>query len=424
MTNEFRTFAVNSFLCGRNVIENAIMRKIFLWSSVLLTVSCGLEEVSRRPDGNTGDVWIKPGAVGSSDPSKTITYITAFDYPDGYDWRRDEERGSVKCSLVVFAGAVPVMKVPVGDAYEVSSDPDMHRMVKGHLFTDFSTDSETVIKKDGKEIIRYEGREVICGLVEKDGDVYTLGHKRSGKGFAYRKNGEIVLERGKGCSFGELHEDGDSISFAFREPVDAVGESLERYYVSVNGKVSQTAVREDVRKVWDAVFHKGEICYLASVIGISSPVLFRSGEMKTLNMPESSRMLTCRILRTDEYLFAEGLCKRDGKPLTSGLWREDGQVYLFSDGMSVSSVCMGGDGVCCVLNSSSSSGRGIIYRCGEIYPMPQDYVSVGNSPSIVIDGILHVGLSSISGTYPLIWKDGEVTPLKINGFISTISTNK
>ncbi len=242
------------------------MKKLFLSGLVLAVVACGLEEVGKRPQGGKGDVWTKPGgAEGSADSDKTIIYITAFDYPSGYDWRADTEKGTVKCSLVVYADGVPMMKVPVGDDYEVSSDSDMHRMKRGHLYTDYSTDSETIIKKDGKEMIRYAGREMICDLQVDNGDVYTLGHNRDGDGFAYRRNGEVVLSREKGRTFGRFYDGADScIRFAFVEPVEAVGKTLERYYVSVDGTVSQTAVREDVKQVWDIAFYSGEVCYLSS----------------------------------------------------------------------------------------------------------------------------------------------------------------
>ncbi len=401
------------------------MKNIVLAAAAFAVVSCGLEEVGGRPVEGTGEVWIKPGTPAVPDDSdKRVIYVTAMDYPNGYDWRVDKEKGSVKCSLVVFADGVPVMKVPVGDAYEVSSDPDMHRMAQGHLYTDYSTDTETVIRKDGKEIIRYSGREMICGLAVKDEDVYTLGQPRQGDGFTYRKNGEILIERKRGRSFGSLYHDGECMCFAFMEPIGTAGEDLERYYHVRDGEISQTAVREDVKKVWDIVSHDGNIIYLATVVGVSSPVLFRSGGMQALEMPGSAKMLTCRIVSEKDAVYVEGLCSRENKPLTSGLWDEGGKAHLFADGMTVSSICMAGDGVCCIMNGTSSYMRGTIYRCGETFSMPLNYSSIGSSPAIVIDGILHVGLSSLIGAQPLIWKDARTTPLKINGYISTISTDK
>ncbi len=425
---DFRLYSIPLRL---NFLENEAMKKIILFCSALAAVACTLEEVGGRPqngkpqDGKD-DVWVKPGEPdGSGNEGKTVTYITAFDYPEGYDWRADMEKGTVKCSLVVYADGVPAMKIPVGDEYEVSSDPDMHRMVNGHLYTDYSTDSETVIKKDGKEIIRYPGREMIVDLTVKGDDVYTLGHKREGRGFVYRKNGESVLERSNGYSFGRFYHAHDEIvRFAFAETVDSADRGMERYYVSEDGEVSQTAVREDVKKVWDVAFCGGEICYLASVVGIPSPVLFRCNEMKALNIPESSEMLTCRIITSEDALYVEGLCRSEGKPLTSGIWHGDGQIYFFSDGTTVSNVCTGGEGLCCIMNRNSDFMKSIIYRCGTTYPVPMNYASVGSSSILVVDGILNVGLSSLAGEPPLLWKDGETTSLKINGFISTISTNK
>lgn len=400
------------------------MKKVLLVGAVLVAVSCGLEEVSRRPQKGTGDIWLGPGIdAGKEEPDRKITYVTAVEYPDGYDWRADVEKGSVKCSLVVYADGVPMMKIPAGDEYEVSSDPDMHRMSEGHLYTDYSTDSETVIKKDGKEIIRYQGREMICGLLADGNDVYTLGHPRRGEGFTFRRNGEILVGRDDGRSFGRLYRDGTSICFAFSEPVISQKDTISRYYHVKDGDVSQAAVRDDVRKVWDILSSDDEVCYLASVVGISSPVLFHSGRMLALDMPKGAEMLTCRLLAEDGFIYVEGLYTSSGKPVTSGIWDDSGKAYLFDEGMTVSSICMGGDGICCVLNGTSSRRRGIIYRCGEKFQVPDGYASIGSNPAMMIDGIFHAGLSSLKGDGPMIWKDGDMTGLDMNGFISTISTS-
>ncbi len=398
-----------------------LMKKTVLMVVAALVCACGLEEVSVRPQ--EGNAWIRPGVGGES--GKTDVYVTALDYPDDYNWRVDSEKGSVKCSLIVYQNGNPYMKVPVGDEYEISSDPDMHRMENGHLYTDFSTDSETVIKRDGKVVARYAGREMICDLLEYEDDVYTLGHSRDGAGFTYRKNGEILLERAGGRSFGTLHYSGDTIAFAFMETIGSAEASIERYYLSVNAEVRQTAVREDVKKVWDIIPYKDEVCYLASVVGVPSPVLFRGDRMQALDMPGSNMMLASRIVAEDAgALFVEGLFQTQDKLLGGGLWDENGKAHIFDGGMTVSSICMGGTGVCCVLNSSSSSGGGLIYRCGETFSIPEGYTSFGNSPIALIGGILHVGLSSLTGTQPLLWKDGETIPFKINGFITGIAADK
>ncbi len=390
-----------------------------------LVVSCGLEEVGGRPVPGDDGVWVRPGAGADSIARENaVTYVTAMVYPDKYDWRNDLGKEEVRCSLVVYADGVPMMKVPAGDRYEVSPDPDAHRMVNGHLYTDYSSDNETVIKKDGREIIRFSGREMICCLVESGDDVYTLGHRRDGDGFSYRRNGEILFERDKGSSFEKLHVSGDALGFAFREPIASENETLERYYYMMDGKVSQVAVREDIKKVWDIVPYKGDICCLASVVGVSSPVLFNSGGMQALNLSRACKMLTCRIMHEDDVMYVEGVIERLGMEATSGLWGSDGSARIFTEGLTVSSMCLDGDGACCVMNPAPPYMKGMIYKCGDSYPMPDGFSSIGSRTSSVINGILHVGLSSMTGGRPIIWKDGRTDTLRINGFISSISTSK
>ena len=55
--------------------------------------------------------------------------------------------------------------------------------------------------------------------------------------------------------------------------------------------------------------------------------------------------------------------------------------------------------------------------------MPAGYAAMGNSPVAMMDGILHVGLSSLNEGRPVIWKDGKTEELDINGMICTLSVD-
>ncbi len=400
------------------------MKKCVLIALMIASaVSCGLEEVGRRPQDGKGDVWVRPGAGLDSTANDDYTvYVAAMEYHEWYDWRKDEEKGSVKCSLVVYSNGSPILKVPVGDRYEVSSDPDTHRFAGGHLYTDYSSDTETVIKKDGHEFMRYSGREMICSLIEYEGHVYTLGHNRDGEGFAFRRDGEIMVSRERGNTFGRLHLDGGTVAFAFRESISASGGDIERYYYAMGDKVSQVALREDLVKVWDIVPYKDAMAYLATVVGVPSPVLFAPEGIQALVFTESTVLLAGSICVDGDVLYVEGLMERDGTRVLNGLWNSDGSIYVFPAGQTVFSMLISGDRPCCILNPSKSN-TGFIYKCGETFYMPQGYVALGSHPAAISGGILHVGLSSRIGDHPLIWRDGESTPLKINGFISALSTN-
>lgn len=401
------------------------MKRLLYAVVLLMAVSCGLTEVGepvRRPGGG---VWTGPGVnVGKYDPDKTVCYVTLMSYADGYDWRPDWEKGSVRCSLVVLADGIPMMKVPVGDEYETSSDPDMHRIVDGHLYTDFSTSSETVVKKDGRLLFRYPGRELICGLIVDSSDVYTLGHPRDGGGFTYRRNGEILLQRTSGRSFARLYRDKGDICFAFSEPVVSASDTIERYYHVRNGNVSQEALREDVKRVWDILAIDGSVVYVADVVGVAHPVVCNGLSMHVLSMPQASWMASCRLLASAGNIYVEGIVAKAGKPLTAGIWTDYDSFHAFPSGMALASVCVSEGSVCCVLNSSTSWQNGQIYHNGRTAAMPMNYVSMGSRTAVMADGILTIGLSSRTGGKPQLWKDGLVQTLDYNGYICSVTTNK
>ena len=394
-----------------------------LFAAALMTMtSCGIQEIGGEgKDPAGGGIWGGPvgGGQGDSGGLHTVCYMTALDYKKGYDWRSDQARETVKCSLVVFADGVPMMKVPVGTDYETGSDPDMHRIAGGNLYTDYSSDSETVIKRNGVQIFRYHGPESLCGLEVVEGDVYTLGQSRSGCGFTFRKNGEIIMERRDGILIGNLVNDNDSLCFAFREQIKTADGEIGRYYSSVNGKVNQIAVRDDIKSVWDILAVKDRSIYLASLTGVRSPVLFDGNAMTTLPVPTGYSLVSCRLFPAEGSIGVEGLCRHDNGRWLSAIWL-DGRLCASFTEEEITSLTVDGSGICCTVNPSRKASAGIIYRSEEPFGMPENYSVISASCIKVIDGMLHVGLSSLVCEKPVVWKDGQIDSLNINGFISSI----
>ena len=390
------------------------MRRSVLLAGLIMVMSCGLKEIG-SVENDSDDVWIGPGTAiggsGAQSSHKTVWYLTAFDYPDDYDWRSDQGKGSVKCSLVVYANMIPMMKVPVGDEYMVSSDPDMHRIIDGDLYTDFVKDSITVIKKNGKHLFSYHGKEMLASMYVDSSAVYTVGQSRSGKGFSFRKDGKIIYENKTGFLLGLPDRD----RFVYAEQIQ---NAAERYYFYDSGKVSQIALREDLRRVWDVKICSSGVKYLASLIGVGSPVVISDEKMYSLNVPTGMTVQTCRFVQGQQDVV-EGVCLSTRGSLTSVLWRNGEREYIFSSGMTVASICSWEDGISCVLKNQKTD-TWAIYRCGELFNMPQDYAVMGSSSMAVVDGILHIGLASKTGESPQIWKDAEMKPLKLNGYISSI----
>lgn len=404
------------------------MRKsIFYWVAACVALSCGLSEIGEdSPAGN--EVWTGPGSTiveegNSTGVGKKVWYAVGVDYQDGYDWRTDDQRGSVKCSLVVFVNNVPLMKVPVGDEYETSADPDMHRILDGHLYTDYSSETQTVLKKDGVELFRYDEREHILDMIVEGDTVYTLGQSRNGDGFAFRKNGHPLVRRTSGYAFPGLLKCNDGLRFAFCEVIEDVKENHERYFLSDGETTTQVGVRDDIKKIWDITFFNGNICYLASMIGISAPVLSIGEQMSALQMSPSTEILSCHFAESEDELIVEGVVAQKGEAIFSKIWRQEQLETAFPQGFTVSSLCTSDGGISCVLNKFSNMRNGLIYRCGELLPMPVGYVSMGEGTTVMVDGILHVGLTPEKSGEPVIWIDGEMKPVSINGFISYLDVD-
>lgn len=382
--------------------------------------ACSLVEIGQVQKDEQNGVWNGP-SIPPSASAQSITYVSAFDYPEGYDWRADPERGEVKCSLVVFRENVPVLKVPVGYDYLVSPDPDMHRIIDGHLYTDFSTEASTVIKRDGKQLFSYPKPEMICDFQVSGDQIHTLGHSRSGHGFSYRIDGEIVLERDSGYTFERITYEDSTISFAFAEPITSVAGVVERYYVMRGGKIEQVALRDDIKKVWDVVFHQGEIHYLASLTGVQGPVLVSGQQMKALSMPSSFQLISCRIAVLSDGICVEGILS-DRSQLYSVFWTSKGIYQLFPKGMTFSASCLGDDRVHYALNPATSDAAGLIYRGGESHDMPSGYSCMGQMAMDFSSGILSVGLSSLSGGRPVLWVDGQIKEMDVNGYICCVAS--
>ena len=91
---------IRTFCCAVAFFESKKirMRKIVRMCAEmmlgLLLVSCGVSELGEYEKDKNG-VWTAPSVGESSKPLST-TYVTAFDYPEGYDWRHNPEKGSVR----------------------------------------------------------------------------------------------------------------------------------------------------------------------------------------------------------------------------------------------------------------------------------------------------------------------------------------
>ena len=147
----------------------------------------------------------EPGGGRRKDTTATDTplsgehvYLTAVRFPDGYAWDLDTCAVDGEVWIDLYRDGERIRSLPAG----VSVHPDMHRYTGGHLYTDWSTDTETVVSRDGAELFRFEGREALRGFLVREDGVHTLGQDRDGSGFTYRIDGRILYRSETGAVLG------------------------------------------------------------------------------------------------------------------------------------------------------------------------------------------------------------------------------
>ena len=396
--------------------KKEMVRAVLIVCLLLTVVSCGLKELGVVEASLKEGVWVSP-EMSSSDLSAVVT--TAFSYPEAFDWRSSDASG-VKSSLIVFMGNDPLMRLAVGEGYQISQDPDRHRFVDGHLYTDFPADGTMVIKRDGRQCLTYKGEERIVGMIVENGHLYTLGIPSSGEGFSYRRDGQPLVSRYSCRVFERLEKDDDRICFAYcRKVVTTEGES-DAYFIVRDGVEEPVLLPEHMDIVWDVVSHQGEVCFLASSTLTDRAYLCRNGVIRMLDMPVDSRLLWAEFIPgSGESLFAQGVYESGDAHEMSALWVDGDEYRLIDNGCPVSYACASSAGASCVLNPMTEDSPGMILKCGTVHRMPAGYNCIGRQPMVMNVGELVVGLSSTTGKRPLLWRDGVVDTLNINGYVCT-----
>ncbi len=203
----------------------------------------------------------------------TAVYVTTVEFPDDYFWQKDTVGEGRTFKLCLYANGKKILSLNGGPEYEIGADPDMHRVIDGHLYSDWSGIANTVILEDGKKLFQYEGREMLCGFLKKDGAVYTLGQNRGGKGVALRRNGETLFRDDTGIAIGEMScpcsesgglysVDSGDIVFFYQVPVQSALKQKFRLFKVVNGVPEELELSSEIEKIHDVRIIDGEM-YIA-----------------------------------------------------------------------------------------------------------------------------------------------------------------
>lgn len=354
-------------------------------------------------------------------------YFSAVEFPKGYNWKRDSAGGQVNCRIVLFRDGERKLELPVQEG-GLSADPDMHRIAGGHLYTDYCTDGETVIGRDGEELFRYPGRESMRGFfVDAEGRIHTLGQNRSGQGFSYRINGEAIYFRDAGILFGgsgagpglrsgALCQDSEGhVCFTF-----ATGSG--HWWIWQGGTVREIPL-EDAQSVFDLRPVRGSPVAAYKKNGLR----IKAGEPFQESYPTDLTVLSARIIPDgngkDQFRIAVRLRTRDGS--IRDAWMNTQKIersYTEYDGGMEHVLLDGQD--CFVGKGSEGKVVAIRQKDSEAVKLETGrYLLI--SPSCIwmdeTDALIALSGDPDVGAGPQIWHNGEMLSILMNGYLTGIS---
>ena len=400
--------------------------------------SCGLKEFGELPQPVVVPDYIDEPVI----PLKTV--VVGVEYPDvDYDWNKSSGEAH-SANLVVYRDGEPVIRVPVSESGFVSEELDMHRYVGGHLYTDWSTDTHTVISRDGAELFRYPSAERIVLLNEKDGRVLTLGESRSGSGFSSRADGEPLFLGLDGYVFQNagLSPEGD-IRFFYGISVNSTAGPLPEYYAVAGRENIKINLPADAGRIYGFTFPEDRAAgqpaskAAAAFDGITALGRFPDGsggydvalysvdteETEVLQNSWSSwsSLRTGTVIGNSSPVLSVWVRKSRILGESTNIYCGTERVFLWfvSDIPVGFRVCEDGS-VTGVRKTVSADGRDVLYR-GEVRDtLPEGYTVMTGDAVCVSNGGAYLGLSSKKGGRALLWKDGEIDTLGFRGIVTAV----
>jgi hypothetical protein len=351
-------------------------------------------------------------------PPGEHVYITAVRYPDGFDWELDSCAVDGPVWIDLYVDGTRFRSYPAG----TSVHPDMHRFTGGHLYADYSTESETVLLRDGEELFRFPGREALRGFLVLEDGIHTLGQDRDGNGFTHRVDGREVFRSEYGNVLGGLDESGpaggaltqigEDIYYACRLP----SERGMEYRVMQNATVFRSVPELDRIRAFG--FVGGKVC----CVRYDRRRLFMETDGKefTLGLQGGEALLWCRLLAWKESVLAL-LCATGANGRRYFLQDSDGKTWQPVAGETVSDFLADANRMGWAV--TGTDGNLLRFRWsdgGSVSMDPDGYLASGRC-ALLRDGHLFLALTGRGGAPNRFRKDAESMEIPFNGYLTSVT---
>jgi hypothetical protein len=345
-------------------------------------------------------------------------WLTAVRFPDGYAWEADTCAVDGEVWIDLYRNGERVRSVPAGACVH----PDMHRYVGGHLYLDWSTETETVVSRDGAELFRFEGREAVRGFLVREDGIHTLGQDRDGDGFTYRIDGRVLYRSETGAVLGGPDGPGaDGGAFvAYGEDVWYVccfpSEQGKEYHVMRNGERYLAFPATDGTR--EVLFARGKVSRLRSR-SRGGMVLETDGKEIRLGVGGGEACLWSRLAPWEEDVAAL-VCTRTAGVKRYYLKTALGKSFTTFPGETVSDLLAEGDRLGWTVTNARGDLLRVRWSDGGVTEGTGGFLVCGRC-ALLRDGCLFLALTGRDGAPNRLQEDGVHTDIPFNGYFTSVT---
>ena len=343
-------------------------------------------------------------------------YLTAVRYPDGFDWESDTCAVEGAVLIDLYRDVERILSIPA----DGSVQPDMHRFIRGHLYCDASTDTETIVRRDGTELFRFPGREAFRGFLVREDGLHTLGQDRDGNGFTYRVEGREVFRSETGTVLGSLDgsgpgaltEMGEDVYYACRLPSERGFE----YRVMRNTEVLRTVTEGDAVRAFG--FVGGKVCQVLS--SRRNLVLDMDGRRTPLALRGGEAFLWCRLLAGEDDVLALA-CMTGAEGRRYFLQTAGGRAFQPDAGETVSDVLADGRRMGWTVTDGAGNLLRFCWSEGGSLSVGEDAFLASGRCILLRNGHLLLALTGRGGVPNRFQQDAERLDLPFNGYFTSVT---
>jgi hypothetical protein len=331
--------------------------------------------------------------------------------------------------VVLFKNGEEVLRVPVSGHPE----PERHRLLNGHLWTDTCDGTEVVISRDGEERFRYPGDELFRGFLEVKGKLYTLGQRQGKEGFSFRVNGEERFSAPTGTILGgpedneweggAFSQDTSGVYYTYGIPLWKGEELLWEYRVMQEDQVYKTLPAGSADAIYDIRVHNG-IVYrselrssIRNTFCLVKDETYQAVELSATEVPHYWKLTTVngRILLKG---YSTGIL--GGKEYSYWLRTPSEVPFIVTDNQPIRDMVTDGEHLAYLVENTDGLVRAAYLDKAGI-TFTSDRYRLPSSRCIQLKkGVLGLALSSPDGQKHLLIRDREVQALQFNGYFTSV----